>query len=149
MARWEDAIQSAAAESDVPPDLLRALVAVESGGRPGAASAKGARGLLQLVPSTAREQARLMGIEARDEDELYLPQTNLRLGAGYLARMLRLFDGDEVFAVAAYNAGPTPVKRWRERAPELSSRNVILREGYEETRRHVVRVFAWRDRYRD
>ena len=49
--------------------------------------------------------------------------------------------------MAAYNAGPTAVERWRGRAPHLAPFDVIVREGYAETRRHVARVLRWRDRY--
>jgi soluble lytic murein transglycosylase len=147
LSRWRPAIDRAAAEAGVDPALLAALVAVESGGRPEARSVRGARGLLQLLPDTAREQAERMGLEAADPTAFLDPETNLRLGAGYLARLLRRYAGEVPFALAAYNAGPTRVDRWRRRAPHLPALEVVLREGFEETRKHVTRVLAWRGAY--
>lgn len=144
-ARWADAIETAAAKAGVDAHLLRALVVAESGGRPDAASPQGALGLLQLLPATAEDEARRLGWSRPD---LRDPETNLTLGAMYLARLLRRYDGSEAFAVAAYNAGPTAVDRWRKLAPDAAPLAVILREGYEETRTHVVRVLRWRDAYR-
>ena len=145
LSRWHPLIREAAAESGLDPALLAALVAAESGGRVGAESRAGAQGLLQLLPATAEEQAKRLGL---GPDAVWTePRTNLRLGAAYLASLLRRFGGEEAFAVAAYNAGPTPVLRWREQAPHLAALDVVLSEGYRETRTHVVRVLAWRDAY--
>ena len=149
LSTWDAAIDVAARESGVDGSLLRALVAVESGGRPDARSAKGARGLLQVMPATARAEAERLGLGALDEDALYQPAVNLRVGASYLARLLARYSGDEAFALAAYNAGPTALNRWRKRLPHLASLEVVLREGYPETRVHVTRVLRWRQAYRD
>jgi soluble lytic murein transglycosylase len=140
-------IRAAAREFDLDPDLLRGLVAAESGGDPKAVSGAGAVGLLQLMPGTAAEQARRLGVRDYARDRLTEPALNLRLGASYLARLLRRFDGEPAFAIAAYNAGPRPVLRWRERAPDASAAQVIEREGYEETRRHVRKVLRFKRAY--
>jgi soluble lytic murein transglycosylase-like protein len=94
-------LQAAAAHYKVSPDLLAALVWQESRWHEGAVSAKGAVGLAQLMPSTARALA----VDARD------PASNLDGGAHYLRSMLDLFDGDVERALAAYNAGPGRVIR--------------------------------------
>lgn len=141
-------IRTAAREAGLDPPLLLALVAAESGGRSDATSGRGARGLLQVLPGTAREEARRLGLGDVAEETLLLPDVNLKIGASYLARLLLRYGGEEAFALAAYNAGPTPVDRWRERAPDASALEVILREGYEETRRHVVKVLRYRELYR-
>jgi hypothetical protein len=85
----------------VSPDLLAALVWQESRWRPAALSGKGAVGLAQLMPATARA----MSVDPRD------PAANLAGGAHYLRQMLDLFDGDVERALAAYNAGPGRVQR--------------------------------------
>ena len=149
LSRWDAALDAAARESGVDGSLLRALVAVESGGRSDAVSAKGARGLLQVMPATARAEAARLGLGSLDEEALYQPAVNLRIGASYLARLLDRYSGDEAFALAAYNAGPTALNRWRKRLPHLASLEVVLREGYPETRLHVTRVLRWRGAYRD
>jgi soluble lytic murein transglycosylase len=99
------------------------------------------------MPATAREQAARLGIADYDDARLTEPALNLRLGAAYLARLVARYDGEVAFAVAAYNAGPGRVDRWRRRAPDLAPRDVIRREAYAETRGHVEKVLRLRARY--
>lgn len=148
LSRWETAIDAHALEYKLDANLLRGLIAAESGGNPEAKSKAGAVGLVQLMPATAREEAERMGMGDYAEERLTEPLLNLRLGAAYLGRLLKRYDGEEAFALAAYNAGPARVRRWRERAPDLSPREVILREGFKETRTHMERVFHFRHAYR-
>ena len=94
-------VQSAASRYEVSPSLLAALARQESGWRQDAVSPKGAIGLTQLMPGTARDLA----VNARD------PAANLDGGARYLRQQLDRFDGDVERALAAYNAGPGRVAR--------------------------------------
>jgi soluble lytic murein transglycosylase len=133
----------------VEADLLRALVAAESGGDVEAVSRAGALGLTQLMPATAREEGQRRGLPPFEErDLLGDPRLNLRLGAGYLARLLERFDGEAAFALAAYNAGPSNLLRWREKAPDAAPLAVVLREGFPATRAYVVKVLELREAYR-
>lgn len=91
----------AADSSRLPLGLLVAVAYVESGMNPDAVSDKGAQGLLQLMPATARE----LGADPRN------PRENVRAGARYLRAMLERFGGDLDLALAAYNAGPSAVER--------------------------------------
>ena len=93
-------IQSAAAKYNLDPALLRAVILQESGGNPAAVSAKGAQGLMQLMPATASS----LGVT----DPLD-PAQNLDAGARYLAGLLNQYGGDTSLALAAYNAGPGAV----------------------------------------
>ena len=83
----------------------------ESRGNPKAVSPKGARGLMQLMPGTARQVARDLGI-AYDPAKLDDPEYNQRLGEEYLRQMLERYDGNVAMALAAYNAGPGRVDEW-------------------------------------
>ena len=103
------------------PRLVRAVVQAESGYNPFAVSVKGAQGLMQLMPETARDLA-----VARPFD----PGENLRGGTEYLRRMIERFGGRIELALAAYNAGPTAVERHGGVPP------------YRETREYVDRVLA-------
>lgn len=115
-------IAAAAQANDVPAALLHAVVQAESRYNPNARSPKGAVGLMQLMPDTARE----LGVaDALD------PAANLDGGARYLKRMLTLFDNDVSLAVAAYNAGPDAV---------MSRGRVI--PPFAETQRYVPSVMA-------
>lgn len=129
--KYEPIIRSAAQESGVSPRLLRALVGGESNFDPNAVGyetpetrRQGARaqGLGQLMPATAREQARLMGIENPDLKD---PETNLRLSAGYLKRLLDMFDGDAELALTAYHSGFGTVRKLLEAANGNSLSDII------------------------
>jgi soluble lytic murein transglycosylase-like protein len=122
-------VEAAAARAGLNPDLVRAVVLVESGFQVAARSHAGALGLMQLMPATARR----FGV--RDTAELLRdPEVNLRAGTGYLAYLLRMFDGDVRLALAGYNAGEGAVIKHGRRVPP-----------YAETQAYVPAVLsAWR-----
>ena len=116
---YSEPIQSAASQYGVDPNLVRAVIATESNFDPRAISSKGARGLMQLMPSTATR----FGV--RDIED---PGQNIRGGVQYLRYLLDLFGGDLVLALAAYNAGEKVVQSTG-RVP-----------NFQETREYVDRV---------
>ena len=95
-------LQTAGAASDLSPRLLEAIAYVESRFDHRAISPKGAVGMMQLMPATAKQ----LGVDATN------PAENVRGGADYLRRMLAMFDNNVEMAVAAYNAGPSAVIRY-------------------------------------
>ena len=90
------------------PDLILSLVRQESAFDPNALSSAGARGLMQLMPSTARRFQRRI-----KKRHLARPSTNLKIGIKYLSRLIKKYDGNLIYALAAYNAGERRVKDWR------------------------------------
>ena len=116
---FEAHIIEAARKHGVDVDLVRAIIQVESGFNPRAVSRKGAKGLMQLMPGTARDMGARNALD---------PRQNIFAGVRYLRILLDAFEGDLTLATAAYNAGPTVVKRHRGVPP------------YEETRNYVDRV---------
>jgi soluble lytic murein transglycosylase-like protein len=104
------AFRAAARETGFPVALLVAVAWEESRLNPNARSNAGARGLLQVMPQTAR----MLGTSPDD------PRANIRAGARYLSQLLKRFGGDLELALAAYNAGPTAVER-AGRAPTLAT----------------------------
>jgi soluble lytic murein transglycosylase len=113
IALLREPIRAAAGEAGIDPYLLAGLVATESSGRPRARSSVGALGLTQLRPETATEQALLMKLLKPSESALLEdPELNLRLGAGYLARLIKRQGGSIPQALMAYNTGPTRFNRW-------------------------------------
>jgi hypothetical protein len=118
--QFESQVANAARAHGVSEILLLAVIAVESSGKTRAASPKGAKGLMQLIPATARR----FGV-ANSFD----PAQNILGGAAYLDWLLRNFDEDPILALAGYNAGEGAVKRYKGVPP------------YTETRDYVVKVF--------
>lgn len=92
--------------------MIHAIARQESQFAQNAVSHAGARGLMQLMPGTAREQAGKLGIEYLSASLVDNPEYNLRLGEGYIKRMLTYYGGSYPLAVAAYNAGPGNVNKW-------------------------------------
>ena len=95
---------------DTPKDfnrLVKAVIHQESGGKATAVSSKGARGLMQIMPETAKEIAQELGVKNYDLND---PATNQKFGEHYLKKMLKLF-GDKELALAAYNLGPGALKK--------------------------------------
>jgi soluble lytic murein transglycosylase len=142
---WRPLAKTAAAEAGVPLDLLLALVATESSGRPRALSGSGAMGLTQLVPGTALGKAAELQIENPEALDLYDPVVNLRLGAHYLGEQLRDFGGDPALALAAYHRGPGGPAGWRRAsAPGRPGIEVVRDRAPAVTRAYVERVLARR-----
>lgn len=141
------AVEAEAREFGLDPYLLAAVIRQESNFEVAARSRAGARGLMQLMPGTARQAARRMGVEW-DDGLLHVADANIHLGAAHLAALLRYYGGDVVSAVAAYNAGSTPVERWR-RLPGAGDPFLFVeRISYAETRGYIRSVLRNRVLYR-
>jgi len=136
-----EVVRAEAARGGVPPELLAALVRQESWWDPRATSRAGARGLMQLMPATAREVARRAG-EPYSRERLYDPVVSLRLGSRFLADQLRRQDGEVRFALAAYNAGPARMKAWRSRAFAADEDRFVEGIPFDETRQYVRNILV-------
>jgi soluble lytic murein transglycosylase-like protein len=115
-SRFDADIEAAARKHGVGADLVRAIIQIESGFQPRAVSSRGAKGLMQLMPGTARD----MG--ARNVLD---PRQNIFAGARYLRRLLDVFDGNVTLAAAAYNAGLTNVQRYGGVPPFPETRDYV------------------------
>ena len=123
------------------PYLVKAVILTESSGRRYAVSIKGARGLMQLMPDTARQLAIDLRISlSHSQANISQPHINIRLGCYYLHLLLRRFHGDLYATLAAYNTGPNRVQRWLKRHQNLASRQVIAGRASRETRWFVRKV---------
>lgn len=120
IGRFEPLVLEHSAQFNLRPELVRAVIQVESGFNPHAVSPVGAMGLMQLMPQTARELGVLNPFD---------PADNIRGGARYLRQLLDKYRGNEELALAAYNAGPGAVDRYGEKIPP-----------YRETRDYVRKV---------
>jgi soluble lytic murein transglycosylase-like protein len=128
LSEYEDEIKQAALQFALEPALVRAVIHAESGFNAKALSPKGAMGLMQLMPDTAR----MLGVKTA-----YRPDQNILGGSRYLASLLVRFKNDVTLAIAAYNAGPEAVRKHAGIPP------------YAETRVYVQRVKILYQRYKD
>jgi soluble lytic murein transglycosylase len=116
----EGAVERIAAEHALSPELIRSVIEVESNYNPYAVSPKGALGLMQLIPATARR----FGVA-----DVFDPIDNIRGGARYLSYLLTLFNGNYPLALAAYNAGEGAVARYGGVPPYAETRQYVERVG--------------------
>jgi hypothetical protein len=126
-SRFDDIILSASGRYGVDPDLVRAVIKAESDFNAGARSHKGAQGLMQLMPETAR---------LYNVSNVYDPEENVDGGVRHLRWLLDFYQGDLQLSLAAYNAGIQAVERYGGIPP------------YSETREYIRRVLAHHKRYR-
>jgi soluble lytic murein transglycosylase-like protein len=119
-SRFDDLIIEHAGRNGIRADLVRAVMQVESAFNPNARSPKGAMGLMQLMPATARQ----LGVR-----NPYNPAENIRGGVAYLRQLLDRYGNNEELALAAYNAGPGAVAKYGETVPP-----------YKETKKYVLKI---------
>lgn len=124
---YDKYIRQASKRFGLDANLIRAVIHTESSFNPKAVSSTGAQGLMQLMPETARE----MGVR-----NPFDPEQNIMGGTRYLRRQLDTFEGDVVLSLAAYNAGPTLVKKLG-RVPQI-----------DETKRYLKKVISYYKQYR-
>lgn len=141
---WREEVIKASAVTGVSEGTIWSLMRRESKFRPHAVSQSGAVGLMQLMPSTAMEEASFLKIKKSD---IYLPCDNILLGASHFSRMNRKFRSETVKSVAAYNAGASAVAGWG----DLSAcdwAEWVENIPYKETREFVRSVLENREVYR-
>jgi soluble lytic murein transglycosylase len=145
--RHDDIIRQQAADKDLDPALIAAVIYQETRFRPRRSEA-GAEGLMQIVPDTARFIARRSGgtaFELRDLDE---PQISVAYGSWYLRYLIQHYDGNVALALAAYNGGMTNVDRWVNEAGGPDAFDHTRDIPFPETRDYVSDVLDRRDEYR-
>jgi soluble lytic murein transglycosylase len=136
---YSTTVEAAAAEFDVDPLLIWAVMREESRYDPEALSYAGARGLMQVMPSSQAWIAERVGEDISSGDA-FTPEASIRMGAWFLHFLLDYFDGDLDLAIAAYNGGAGSVDSWQA-DPLVSNRDDLLRWiGFGETREYLERV---------
>jgi soluble lytic murein transglycosylase len=137
---YEGVVTTSAKSLSVPEELVWGIMRAESHYRQDAQSSVGAMGLMQLMPYTSRKVASLMGISSFQVRQLLDPDTNIRLGARYLQRLLEKFQGSVPLVAASYNAGPHRVSGWLKSFGQLDMDEFIEHVPFVETRNYVKRV---------
>lgn len=137
-------------KNGIDPITLISLARQESALNPDAQSPVGARGLMQIMPDTARYTARKYQLSYSNPDELYQVGKNIEIGSRYLSSLLKRYDHNRILAFAAYNAGPSRVDNWLKRSQgRLDAYGFIEAIPFAETRGYVQNILMFETYYRD
>lgn len=134
----------------IDPITLMSLARQESAMDIEARSPVGARGIMQIMPSTAKYTARKYKLTYQGTQDLYEVGKNIEIGSHYLDGLLKQYDNNRIFALAAYNAGPHRVKTWRNRTQgKLDAYAFIEAIPFKETRGYVQNILMFETYYRE
>ena len=139
---YEGLIRKEGKAQSINPALIYGVARRESAFDPNIVSSAKAQGLMQLIPSTAKQVSRSLGIKRLSKSQTFDPAINIRLGAKYLKTLLKRFDGNYALATASYNAGPHRMPRWAPDYP-LEAARWVESIPYKETRNYVQAVMAY------
>ena len=128
---------------EIPPAFIYAIIRQESGFREDVVSAAGARGLMQIMPSTAKVVAKGARIAYTHQDQLFSWQHNINIGIAYLATLAKRFYHNPILMAAAYNAGPGNVVYWIKHYPAKQMDIWIETLPFQETRNYLKNVIAF------
>jgi soluble lytic murein transglycosylase len=144
---WEDICQQAA-QRELDPYLMAALIAQESTFDARVKSSANAWGLMQVLPTTGRRYATRLGIKPFSTSRLTDPATNIKIGMAYFSDVLRRFDGEVAHALAAYNAGDGRVIDWMDERGKIDRDIFVDDIPFPETQNYVKRILGTAEDYR-
>lgn len=137
---YRNAIVKYSREYQIDPYLVASIINVESKYDKYALSPKEAKGLMQIAPQTGKWAGELLEIENYNEDILFNPDTNIRIGTWYINRLFKEFDGNLDLVLAAYNAGSGNVNKWLTDEKHCSDGVNLDKIPFKETEEYLVRV---------
>jgi soluble lytic murein transglycosylase len=146
---YRSSLVRTAQQRGVESSWVYAITRQESGFMDDARSHVGATGLMQVMPTTARETARRFGIALKSNKQILDPDLNIQLGTAYLSQVHRQFGHNRILATAAYNAGPKRVRQWLKNTQELDFDVWVESLPYDETRQYVQNVLTYAVIYGD
>ncbi len=138
-------VERYAQEYELDKLLVYSMIKAESGFDSEAVSPRNAKGLMQIMDSTGEWAAEKISIENFETEQLLEPETNIRIGCWYIARLLKQYDQNMVLALAAYNAGSGNVSKWLKDDSISSDGKTLDRIPFEETRNYVdkIKKYNW------
>ena len=139
---YQSLVKNAAKEQAINPAWVYGIMRRESAFDSQIVSSAKAKGLMQVLPSTAKLVARKLGIKTHKTSDLLIPEKNARIGAAYLSQMFKRFDGNYVKATASYNAGPHRIPKWLPDFP-INAARWIESIPFNETRNYVRAVMSY------
>lgn len=137
---YSDKVLKYADKAGIDPYFLTAVMKTESNFNPNAVSPKDARGLMQIMPETGAWIAEQINLYPYHPDLLFDPDTNIRLGAWYIANLEDEFAGNKIMVLAAYNGGRGNVRKWLEEDKITGGISDIAAIPFPETRNFVRKV---------
>ena len=147
LSYW-DVIQNEGGRRNVDPYLIASIIRQESGFEPATVSNAGAVGIMQIMPNEAPRIASAAGLEAPTRNQLFDPRINIAVGAAEFAQKRAAMNGNDILAIAAYNAGEDAVGRWLAATPLDDGDLFVESIPYNETRLYVKTVTRNRFEYR-
>ena len=145
---YQDLIRQYAAENDIPPAYVAAVILAESSYRPEAVSQVNAQGLMQILPSTGEWIAGKFD-ESYTEGCLFDPETNIKYGCWYLGFLMRRYDGSMRCSSAAYHAGQGTVDKWLADPAYSSDGKTLDSIASDATGTYVERVLKYYEKYEE
>ncbi|STY28440.1 soluble lytic murein transglycosylase [Legionella wadsworthii] len=140
---YQDSISLYAKKYAIAPEFIYAIIRQESGFRDDATSTAGARGLMQVMPYTARVVSKADKIPYQDQNQLFLSQKNINIGVAYLKQLAKRFGNHPILIAAAYNAGPKQVVYWLKTHPPKEIDVWIETLPWQETRNYLKNIMAF------
>ena len=147
--KYEEAVTKYSQIYELDPYMVYSIIKVESSFDEKAESNKGARGLMQITPSTGEWIAEKLKIKEFDSDDLFLPEINIMMGTWYFNYLTEKFDNDITLAIAAYNAGPGNVQNWLNDEDISRNGEELNRIPYRETENYVKKFNNAYEQYKE
>lgn len=144
---FEQEIRQSAAKHNIDPFLIAAIIRVETNYKYHLESSKGALGLMQLMPDTAEWIVESTNLGPHVQDDLLKVDVNINLGSWYLSWLKKHYNGNLIYAIAAYNAGQGNVNKWKQNDVWDGSQEHINQIPFGETRHYVQRVLYYYEKY--
>lgn len=146
---YQEIVYRYALENEIDPFLIAGVIRAESKFNTQAVSPKGAMGLMQMMPETAKWVAEQMENKNFNTEHLESPEVNIAMGTWYLASLRKEFKSNEVLMLAAYNGGRGNVKQWMGQYGWTMSFNDPEKIPFRETKEYVNRVLYSKKRYQE
>jgi len=147
--KYEETVVKYAEQYELDPFMVYSIIKVESSFDENAESTKGARGLMQITPTTGEWIAEKLKIEEFHSDDLFTPEINIMLGTWYFRYLTDKFNNDIELAIAAYNAGPGSVQNWLNDKKISETGEELNRIPYKETENYVKKFNNAYEQYKE
>lgn len=145
---YSEYVDKYSSEYNIDKNLVFSIIKAESSFNSKAVSPRDAKGLMQIMDSTGQWAAEKIRIQNYETSMLFQPDTNIRIGCWYIARLLKQYNQDTELALAAYNAGSGNVSEWLNDVSISSDGKTLDRIPFEETKNYISRIKKFNNMYK-